>query len=94
MGQAHINLWFGVVGLSLAWHSFTWVGLWYGMAWNGLVYIQVSLLTLGGWGKSKLRLNPDWAELGNKTCIAHRNKTHLSVQIKNPKEFSFSVISI
>ena len=52
--------------------------VWLGLGWPrfGLVLFgmclklnyQVSLLTLGGWGwgKSKLKPNPAWAELGKK----------------------------
>ena len=42
MGQAHIKLWFGLVRLGMAWHCFPWPGwvwIWYGMVWNGLVYM-------------------------------------------------------
>ena len=46
--------WLGLVGCDLAWFGIR-VKLNY----------QISLLALGGWGKSKLRLNPAWAELGN-----------------------------
>ena len=65
MCQAHIKLRFG-----LAYFGVTWLGralVWRGMVWlDGHVKVnyQVSLLTLGV-EKSKLRLNPDWAKLGN-----------------------------
>ena len=50
------------MGWALVWHGLEWIGI------HVKLNYQVSLLTLGvgGWGKSKLKLNPAWAELGNK----------------------------
>ena len=67
MCQAYIKLWF-----DFEWHGIVWFGLvGYGLAWFGIplkLNYQVSLLALDGGVdgiKSKLRLNPAWAELGN-----------------------------
>ena len=60
MCQAHIKLLFGLAWLWLAWQSLVLFGICVKLNY------QVSLLSLGGWGKSKLKLNPAWAELGNK----------------------------
>ena len=50
--------WHGIVGYDFAWFDMVWFGMCVKLNY------QVSLLTLGGWGKSKLRLNLAWAELG------------------------------
>ena len=54
--------WYGLVWLGIVWRCL--VGLGFGI--HVKLNYQVSLLSLGGCGISKLRLNPAWAELGNK----------------------------
>ena len=66
------------LGICLVWVGWAWLGVdWRGLVLFGirvkLIY-QISLLVLdgGGWGKSKLRLNPAWAEFGNNICLNTR----------------------
>ena len=55
---------------ALVWLGIVLRGLGFGMAWFGMDWYTCkaklsSFTTNPGWVKSKLRLNPAWAELGN-----------------------------
>ena len=72
--------WQGLVWLCMAWHGLARL-VWFGMH----VKLKLSSFTtnpgggVGGWGKSKLKLNPAWAELGNFVLIFFHVSDHLDL---------------